>query len=353
MKKFFSRALFLRLGLVLILAGAAGPALAGESLQTRGHLEIPQGREVADVVVADGNLRIQGAVRGSVYVVAGDVLLEPGSRVQGSLTVIGGQAWVSAEARVEQGIYVLAGQLHLEEGAAVAGEVQVVEQSASLTPAKIALISRYILLPRTVPGPAFSLDQLQQLDLSRLRLRRAPWEKVAYLDLGRLGKTPLEFQEVQDARELKSDRVRIEVIKFVNPAGAEKFWDALREMPEDKLSNSVHSSLGEGAHWYFQNPGRTYLLWTQQNYLVAIQCGFFHDEHGSLDRERRTEAVHPAPRPREESPSGDRNGREHPTDHGGREEWRRWEDRTCDQVRQGLESLFQPSGAESFSGREK
>ena len=344
MKKTLPRALLLLLGLLLILAPAAGPARAAESLQSRGNQEIPRGREVADVVVADGNLRIGGTVLGSVYVVAGDVLMDPGSRVQGSLTVIGGQAWVPAGASVGQGVYVLAGQLHLEEGAAVAGEVQVVERSASLTPAKVAVISRYILLPRAVPGPAFSLDQLKQLDLSKLRLHPGPVEKIAYLDLGRLGKTPFEFREVLDARELKSDRARIEVIKFVNPAAAEKFWEALRNLPEDRMSNSVHSSLGEGAHWYFQSSGRTYLLWTREQYLVAIQCGFFHDNHVSLDQERHPEATREALRPPEQRSAANPNGHAHEAGHAGHEEWRSWEDRTCDQARQALETLFQQSG---------
>ena len=316
--------------LALVCLFAAGPALAAESVQGRGNLEILPGREVADVVVADGHLRIGGTVQGSVFVAAGDVLLESGARVQGSLTVIGGNAWLSRGARVGGDVSVFAGQAHLEEGAVISGAVKVTERDPALTPEKIELISRYLLLERAVPGASFSLDRLDSLNLAKLRLRRTAAEKTANLDLGGLGKMPLEFREVLDARELRAEglgRVRIGMIQFTDPAAAERFWDSLREFVEDRPSpagsfrpgerhpgrvredeirNSVHSSLGEGAHWFFRSDGSSYLLWTRGQYLIAVQSAWFHD-----------------------------------TDNLGREEWKRVE-QTRDEVRRELEAMFQP-----------
>jgi carbonic anhydrase/acetyltransferase-like protein (isoleucine patch superfamily) len=352
MNKLFPSRVFLAIGLCFSLVLATAPARAAESVQARGNLDIPRGREVGDVVVADGNVRIGGTVLGSVYVAAGDVLLAPGARVQGSLTVIGGDAWVSAGARVDKGVYVFAGQAHLEEGAQIAGEVQVVGKSASLTPQKIALVSRYLLLDRVVPGPSFSLEQLANLDLAKLHLRKTSSEKVAYLDLGKLGKRPLEFREVLDARELRADRARITVIKFINPAAAEGFWDSLRELPEDQMSNSVHSSLGEGAHWYFRYSGRADLLWTRDQYLIAIQSGYFHDDHFSPDQRRPVERSHDSPRTRDQHPAAHENGRSHDDDHLLAGQWGPLE-RTRDQVRQALEALFRQSSQPELEGGKK
>ena len=331
--------LCLALLLGLLPALAARAAGAPESLQARGNLEIAAGREVADVVVADGNLRLAGQVRGAVFVANGDVLLDPGALVQGSLTVFGGKAWVSAGARIGGDLIVFAGQAHLEEGAVIVGATQIKETDPALTPEKIALVSRYLLLPRIVPNQAFPLDQLGRLDLSNLRLRRTVDQKVAYLDLGRAAKLPLDFKEVEDARELRAEgwgRVRITVVKFTGPAAAKRFWDALRETLENppapaaparpregehahpgerhasfarpvEINHSVHSSLGDGAHWYFRDDGSSYLLWTKAPYLVAIQSSWFHDAPDL-----------------------------------GREEWKRVEE-VRDQVRLSLESLFQPT----------
>jgi len=329
-----SRSLFL---VLLVHLTAALPALAAESVLVRGNLEIPRDREVADVVVADGNLRIQGTVLGSVYVAAGDLLLDPGAQVQGSLTVFGGNAWLSRGAHVSGDVNVFAGKAHVEEGAVIVGQVRVVEKAPSLTPEKIALVSRYLLLPRAVPKESFSLEQLDQLDLAGLHFRKVSSEKVANLDLGRLGKVPLDFRDMQDSREVRAEGrgvVRISMVKFSNPAAAERFWDSLQEFVENaprtaepsrpgqprpghpaqtrgehsrfgEIRNSVHSSLGDGAQWYFRYNGSSYLLWTRSQYLVAIQSGWFHDAPDL-----------------------------------GREEWRRVEE-TRDQVRRLLEDLFQ------------
>lgn len=332
--------------LFLLPLFAVRPAGALENVLAHGNQEIAAGREVADVVVTDGNLRIAGKVRGSVFVANGDALLEPGALVQGDLTVFGGKALISKGARIGGNLAVFAGQAHLEEGAVVAGSVEVKEQDPSLTSEKIALVSRYLLLPRIVPNPAFSLDQLGKLDFAPLHLRKTFDQKVAYLDLGRAAKLPLDFKEVEDAREVRAEgrgRVRIVMIRFTGPAAAERFWGSLQPAIENRtaapgpgwrqegqhahpsdhhppdhhlppgrheeVKNSVHSSLGDGAQWYFRYRGSSYLLWTKASFLVAIECAWFPDAPDL-----------------------------------GRELWRQVEE-LRDQVRLELEALFQPAPA--------
>ncbi|HEV8266312.1 MAG TPA: BamA/TamA family outer membrane protein [Gemmatimonadales bacterium] len=66
-----------------------------------GRTHLPRGNEWrGDVAVRNGPVLIGGRIQGSLLVINGDALLEPGAEITGSLIVVGGTAQGTAEARV-------------------------------------------------------------------------------------------------------------------------------------------------------------------------------------------------------------------------------------------------------------
>jgi hypothetical protein len=268
--------------LIAILIVLAWPlaAIPQENAMKRGDLAVGPGIVVNDVVVADGNLVISGRVLGSVFVVGGDAMINPGAAVDGNLTVLAGGLWVSRGAAVSGEINVFSGEAHIEEGAVVGSQVRAMEEVSSLTPEKLSLISRYILFNRKTPSDSFELSDLSQLDLGPLRLRVDEDRDAISLSLYELGRTRLDMEQVRGARERiyrgRDIRVRVCVVRFQTPDAAAAFWERLRDDYEEKTKHSVHNSLGDGAHWYFRHRGASYCLWRRDRTFQAVMVR--HDD---------------------------------------------------------------------------
>jgi hypothetical protein len=278
---FKTGALLITIAFALILPWAA---FSQQSIMQRGDLAIFEQRIVHDVVVADGNLIVKGRVLGSVFLVNGDALVAPYAVVEGNLTVLRGSLWVSSAARVDGEINILSGKAHIEEGARVSAQVRALEEVSSLNPEKLALISRYILFSRKVPSRTYRLENLDQFDLSALRLKAVRDQSAVNLDLFELGKARLSLEEVEDSVDLtyrgRDLRARVCVIRFDSQSAAEKFWMRLRTDYEEKTSYTVHNSLGDGAHWYFRYRGASYCLWHKDQTFQAVMVWQHDDDPG-------------------------------------------------------------------------
>jgi cytoskeletal protein CcmA (bactofilin family) len=261
-------------------------SFSGQSLMQRGDLAIEDQKSVDDVVVADGNLVVSGNIQGSVFVVNGDALLEPGSCVDGNLTIIGGSLWVSRGAEVAGEINIFSGKAHMEEGAKLGSQMRAMEEVSSLTEEKLALISRYILFNRKIPSPSIRLENLEKLDLGMLRLKRLRARSALQLNLLKLGKTGLSVDDVQDSYELlyKGHDVDAGIcaVRFNSGSQADKFWNQLRTEYEERVNQSVHNSLGEGAHWYFRHGSASYCMWYKDQTFQAVAV-MHEDSHPEDD----------------------------------------------------------------------
>ena len=274
-----SKTIAFLLAAVLILLGPAALAAPGSIMQ-RGDLTIAPGQTVLDVVVSDGGLTVSGQVEGSVFVVNGSANLLFGAVVKGDLTVLAGDLWMAAGSAVEGEVNVLSGRAHLEPGSQVRSEVKALEQVSSLTPERIALVSRYVIFAREVPPADFPLARLSELDLEALGLGKVHDLRPGRLDLFDLGEVHLRRDEVAEAREVLSRgrdvRVRVTLVRFHQPAGAEALWERLLQGYEGRVDYSVHNSMGEGAHWFFRHHGASYALWRQGPMLAAVMVR--HDD---------------------------------------------------------------------------
>lgn len=260
------------LALTLLICSAAG---AQPSLMQRGDAQVKAGATVMDVALADGNLVVKGRVLGSVFVVNGDVMLESGAVVVGNLTVLSGSLWVSNQAAVEGEINILAGKTHLEEGAKTGAGVQALAEVPTLTPAKLAIISRYLIFHRKVPAENWALADLGRLDpAAALRLKKVREGPITRLDLFDLGSAPFNLDELDDSYEIfyrgRGLRVRVAAVRMKSEPSLTAFWDNLRGNHDEKTVHSVHNSLAGGAHWFFRHRGASYALWRQGRTLMAV-----------------------------------------------------------------------------------
>ena len=263
--KIFSLLLLLALPLTLT---------AGTSVMQRGSLTLDPGGVWNDVVIADGSLTIAGRVEGEVFVVNGRVLIRTGAEVRGNLTVMGGDLHLEPGADVQGDINVLSGQAVIDPGAHTGGQVQALGQVSSLTPEKLALVSRYMIFPREVPPAGFPLSGLGNLDAATLGLRQVRDERADHLDLFELGLFPARGDGVEGARVMvyqgQGAWVVVSAVRFSTPDAAESFWNSLRGRIEERTTHSVHNGLGDGAHWFFRHRRSTYCLWYQDRTLMAV-----------------------------------------------------------------------------------
>jgi len=250
--------------------------LAKPSLMQRGDAQIKAGATVMDVVLADGNLVVKGRVLGSVFVVNGDVLIESGAVVEGNLTVLSGSLWVSNQAAVEGEINILAGKTHLEEGAKTGGGIQALAEVPTLTPDKLATISRYLIFHRKVPAENWALADLDRLDpAAALRLKKVREGPITRLDLFELGSAPFNLDELDDSYEIfyrgrRGLQARVAAVRMNSESSLAAFWDNLRLNHDQKVAHSVHNSLADGDHWFFRHRGASYCLWRQGRTLMAV-----------------------------------------------------------------------------------
>jgi len=258
----------------------ASPAYPAEHVAERGNVTIASGREVDDLVVADGDLVVKGEVHGSVFVVRGDALFDSGSVLEGNVTVLGGSLWLSRNSLVEGDINVISGEAHIEEGAMVRGEVRSVKEVSSITPQKLAYVSQYILMDRPVPEDSGEIEAIKEMDIEGLRRIRERDDRDGELDLFDLGEHEYPRDRADKAVEAlyrgHDMWVRVYAAKFVSPENAGGFWKAVREKYEEETAMSVHNSLGDGAHWYFRHRGASYCLWTRGPYFTAVMIR--HDD---------------------------------------------------------------------------
>lgn len=267
-------------------------SLAQNSVMQRGDVMVRAGERVDDVVVADGNLVVKGAVNGSVFAVNGDVMLSPGARVSGNLTVLGGSLWLSRGSSVGGEVNVFSGKAHIEEGAVTGSDVRAMEEVSSLTPEKLSTISRYLIFSRRTPPPDFPLSRLEGLDLEDLRLRKYRDQSTLQLDLYELGEVPVGMDEVAESRQLDfrghDVRLRVCVFRFSSPEEAQRLWEGMRVKYEESTSHSVHNSLGGGAHWFFRHDESTYGMWCVGDTLQAVMVRH-DDDHPEKDEWRDIE----------------------------------------------------------------
>jgi len=262
------------ISVLLQIAFVVSMAQAQESIMRRGDVHIRASQEVEDIVCAHGNVTIEGHVLGSIFVVSGDVLMKSTAIVDNNVTLTNGNIWVAKGAVIKKSLNTFGGKIHLEEGTRVLGGVQEAVSPENLSEEILSLMAKYIIMDRPIPPQGFNLAELSSLNLEQYGLRKRLERKFNIFNISGIGEVRFSPKVVEDARELYYGRggaeIVLRVIKFNSQEDADYFWERLRELPESKMSKSVHVSLGDGAHWFFRHKNFTTCMWYRGKWFTYL-----------------------------------------------------------------------------------
>jgi uncharacterized RDD family membrane protein YckC len=100
------------------------------AIRIGGDYTVQEGRDVSDVVVVMGNVRIAGHAHRDVVVVFGTAYIDTTAVIDGSLVIVGGHASIAADARVGRDLLVFGGSVDAAPGFMPGGEHVVVDPRA-------------------------------------------------------------------------------------------------------------------------------------------------------------------------------------------------------------------------------
>ena len=100
------------------------------AIRIGGDYTVEEGRDVSDVVVVMGNVRIAGHAHRDVVVVFGTAYIDSTAVIDGSLVIVGGHASIGADARIERDLLVFGGSVDAAPGFTPDGEHVVVDPRA-------------------------------------------------------------------------------------------------------------------------------------------------------------------------------------------------------------------------------
>jgi hypothetical protein len=240
---------------------------------------------VGDLLVVDGRVEIAGVVRGHVYAIDSEVA-------------------VTSSGVVLRPIIMARGALHLSEGAVLPKSIELVEteffgpRGESLSPGERLVLDRgatEVILSRTKHSAAsmslmkstLPFDRFtpqEGMDIATLR----EWHPELGLKLEKFVEAPKELM-VGGITKLSfvSDKVvgafqrgyrgargsvLLTGVMLQDEAAAEDLWAQIESVrPNVKVSLSVKSDLGPGAHWFFRHRGRCSMLWQAGRWFLAVE----------------------------------------------------------------------------------
>ena len=239
---------------------------------------------IGDLLVVDGEVEIQGVVRGHVYAVDGRVRLRSTAVVLGSIHATGGAlhfesgAVLPPELRVAgtevfgiEGPPLFVGERRLLNGEASSLEVLVAPSTVS-----VALTKRVLSFDRFSPAADQTVRELRGwhpgMGMDAKRFVENPSKMV----IGGLTRLSFVSDKVQGSFQRgyrgTQGSVLFSGVHLKNVASARSLWDqvAAVESPS-RVSMSVKSVLGDGAHWFFRRKNRYVLVWQNGPWLIAVE----------------------------------------------------------------------------------
>jgi hypothetical protein len=262
-------------------------------------LEVDQ--QVGDLLVIDGKVDLRGVVRGHVFAVDSEVVVRSTAVVLKSMTVNRGSLRVEMGAVLPQsitlaGVRVLGpdGPIVVKNGDTVdlgrAGTTVTV-LGTKLSTASVTLMKSVLPFERFVPDDNMILDDMKPWDPGLgLELKKEA-EKPKELLVGGITKLAFVSENVKGAFQRGYKGVRGTVlftgVQLRDQVAARALWAEIeRVAPEAKVSLSVKSGLGDGAHWYFRSKNRHCMLWQKGTWFFAVETKLAAQD-ASLYQERQ------------------------------------------------------------------
>lgn len=257
--------------------------------------------ELGDLLAVDARVDLSGVVRGHVFAIDSDIWVRSTAVVLQSMTIQRGTV------RIEDGAVLPAaitlkdakligpdGEVRAKHGDRVAlgrAGTTIELEGTKLSTASVALMKSVLPFERFAPPEGTSIDQLTEWNPG-LGLK-TKMESIAPREMTIGGITKLSFVSgkargaMQHGFRGARGTVVFSVIELENVASAKALWAEIeRAGPPAKVTLSVKTALGGGAHWFFKKKGRYCMLWQQGSWFFALETKLSSDE-ASLYQEKQ------------------------------------------------------------------
>ena len=279
-------------GVLTLAAGSSAAAADVEHMRTLGSsTSVDVGRAYGDVVAVNSYLNVEGVVRGHIFSVDSEIMLDETAVVLGSMTVNRGRLTIRPGAVLPKMIYlndaVFSGPggesvdfgetIKLAEGATEVSLDRTVVSTVS-----VELMKLILPFQRFVPKPGRSIEDLRDwhpgLGLELRRRVRQPTE----LTVGGIARLTFVSDKVKGALQRgyrgRLGTVLVTAVHLQDEQSALSLWRQVEAAGQkSKLRLSLKSALGDGAHWFFKRKNRFCMLWQRSGWLIAVETRFAGD----------------------------------------------------------------------------
>ncbi|MBK6685626.1 MAG: hypothetical protein IPG45_14245 [Deltaproteobacteria bacterium] len=237
---------------------------------------------VGDLLIVGGKVELAGVARGHVYAIDAELFVRSTAVVPTSLTMIRGTLRLEAGAVLPESIDLVGAKLAgpSGEGLKPGGAINLNGAMVNLAPTEpstvsVALMKSVLPFQRFAPGSDRKISSLRGWDPG-LGLKAARFvEDPKELTLGGVARLNFVSGRTEGAfqRGYKGARgsVLFTGIKAATPDAQALYQELVKAFTQAKVSLSVKTALGDGAHWFFKSRGRYVMLWQSGPYVFAVE----------------------------------------------------------------------------------
>lgn len=274
------------LGLAFIAAALTATSSGAEEAPFRRYVAVNAvvGVEevVGDVLVVGGKLDFGGVARGHVYAIDAELSVRSTAVIPTSLTLIRGTLRLEAGAVLPESVELVGAKLISPggDGLKPVGALNLNGSMINLSATEpstvsVALMKSVLPFSRFAPPPDRKIASLRAWDPG-LGLKAARFvEDPKELTLGGVAKLNFVSGRTEGAfqRGYKGARgsVLFTGIKAAAPDAQALYQELVKAFTQAKVSLSVKTALGDGAHWFFKSRGRYVMLWQRGPYVFAVE----------------------------------------------------------------------------------
>ncbi len=248
---------------------------------------------VGDLLVIDGRVEIAGVVRGHIYAIDSEVAVTSSGVVLRPMTVARGALHLEEGAVLPKSIELIEAELFgpAGESAPASGRLRLADGATEVTvaptklsEASLSLMKSTLPFDRFTPPPGMDIAVLREwhpdLGLKLEKFVESPKELV----VGGITRLSFVSDKVIGAfqRGYRGARgsVLLTGVMLQDDAAAESLWAEIERVRASvKVSLSVKSDLGPGAHWFYRHRGRCIMLWQSNRWFIAVETRL--DDNGA------------------------------------------------------------------------
>ena len=253
---------------------------SGISYLSKNNITIEKSAIADDIVNADAEVKIDGQVYGTVYVVNSTLTIGGNAAINGNIIVMGGKLILNPNAYIGSKMIIIGAEVKVTGTSDGLGFLKAnyrISYSKDIKKNELDFLRKYLVFSR--PIPRLNKDTLSLktdyftdngFDISGISYPEQ-WSIAGLMNVDMQGQ--LQKSKVVSFKNNLNSAV-IGIFHFKSFAFADQAWNKIKETDENKVNYSCHISIGDGAHWFFRYKNSLYLLWYKRGWMFAFTISF-------------------------------------------------------------------------------